>query len=262
MNWGALAALITAEVLYIRAIRVLAGRNQRITPGQIGLWHLGLGLWGIGLLSPIAGAAHDGLTPHMAEHLLIADLAAPLLMVGLRNPVLQHFLPKAVLVPLARRRRLRSVMGTLRKPIAALVVYALVLYTWHFTFAFEAAVEHPAVHALQHGSFVGIGVLVWWAALEPQRRRLRGELWKIGHILAARLIGMFLGMSFVLIREPVYTGVYGSGERALGLAAVDDQQVAGALMLSVDICLMVFALSFFFWRAAQAADAEAEAGAT
>ena len=264
MNWGVLVALLAAEVLYVRAIRVLRGRGVRIGAGQQALWHLGLALWGIGLLSPIATAAEDGLTPHMAEHLLIADLAAPLLMVGLRNPVLQFYLPKAVLVPLARRKRLRAVLRTLRRPLVALVVYMVVLYAWHFKVLFEAAVRHPLVHALQHGSFVGIGVLVWWAALEPQRRRLRGELWKIGHILGARLIGMFLGMSFILIREPVYTGVYGGEHevRALGLDAVSDQQVAGALMLSVDICLMVFALAFFFWRAAAAADDAAAKSAT
>ena len=77
-------------------------------------------------------------------------------------------------------------------------------------------------------------MLVWWSALEPKRRRLRGELWKIGHILAARMIGMFLGMAFVLIREPVYTGVYGTGERR-GLSALADQQTAGAMMVALDI---------------------------
>ena len=70
------------------------------------------------------------------------------------------------------------------------------------------------MHALQHSSFIAIGVLVWWSVLEPKRRRLRGELWKIGHILAARFLGMFLGMSFVLIRHPIYTDVYGERRSA------------------------------------------------
>ena len=91
----------------------------------------------------------------------------------------------------------------------ALPVYVLVLYGWHFSIFFDAAVRHPLVHALQHTSFIAIGVLVWWSVLEPKRRRLRGELWKIGHILAARFLGMFLGMCFVLIRQPIYTDVYG-----------------------------------------------------
>jgi hypothetical protein len=65
------------------------------------------------------------------------------------------------------------------------------------------------------------------------------------------MLGMFVGMAFVLIRQPVYTDVYGTGERALGLGAVSDQQLAGAIMVTTDIYLMVFALSLFFYRAAQ-----------
>ena len=130
------------------------------------------------------------------------------------------------------------------------------LYGWHFAIFFEAAVRYPLVHALQHASFIAIGVLVWWSVLEPKRRRLRGELWKIGHILSARFLGMFLGMSFVLIRTPIYTDVYGSGERALGLSPIHDQQLAGGMMVVLDILLMVFALAFFFQRAGEQYDTD------
>jgi cytochrome c oxidase assembly factor CtaG len=230
---------------------VLAGRGVRVGRFQIVLWHLGILLWVIGLLSPVDARAKDGLTFHMTQHLLIADLAAPLLIAGIRNPVLAFFLPRPALVTLARRRRLRAVFRTLRRPPVAIPIYVFVLYAWHFNALFELAVRNDFVHALQHGSFVGIGVLVWWSALEPQRRRFAGELWKIGHILGTRMLGMFIGMAFVLIRHPVYTDVYGSGERALGLGAVSDQQLAGAIMVTVDIYLMLFALCFFFYRAAQ-----------
>ena len=178
----------------------------------------------------------------MAQHLLIADLAAPLMLVGLRNPVLAFFLPRDVLVPLARVARLRGafrVAAPAARGAPRLRARALRLALRLF---FEAAVRYPLVHALQHASFIAIGVLVWWSVLEPKRRRLRGELWKIGHILSARFLGMFLGMSFVLIRTPIYTDVYGSGERALGLSPIHDQQLAGGMMVVLDILLMVFAL--------------------
>jgi putative membrane protein len=129
----------------------------------------------------------------------------------------------------------------------------VVLYGWHLSFAFEAAVRHELVHVAQHASFIFIGILVWWSVLEPKRRQLHGELWKIGHILGARMIGMFLGMAFVLVRQPVYTGVYGTGDRR-GMTALADQQSAGAMMVAVDIAIMVFALAFFFWQAARQHD--------
>ena len=114
--------------------------------------------------------------------------------------------------------------------------------------------RNPLVHALQHMSFVGIGILVWWSALNPKRRRVHGDLWKIPYLLGARMIGMMLGMSFVLIRVPIYTSVYGSGERKFGLSPIQDQQIAGALMVTVDLCIMVFALCYFFYKASQEAD--------
>ncbi len=248
--------LLLAEGLYLRALRILRSREVAVPRWQIAAWHAGIALQAIGLLSPIDRLAEDGLSFHMLQHLLIADLAAPLLLVGMRNPVLAFLLPRSVLVPLARNRPLRRAFRFLRQPLVALPLYTLVLYGWHISFAFEAAVRHPAVHALQHASFVAIGMLVWWSALEPKRRRLRGELWKIGHILAARFLGMFLGMSFVLIRQPVYTDVYGSGERALGLSPIADQQLAGGMMVVLDILIMVSALGFFFLRAGQQYDSD------
>jgi cytochrome c oxidase assembly factor CtaG len=245
--------LIVAGTLYVRAVRVLGRRGVAVPRLQIVLWHVGLGLQAVALLSPVGAAADELLSAHMVEHILLADLGAPLLLAGLRNPVLAFFLPREVLVPLARRRRLRAAFRTLRRPLVAIPVYAAVLYGWHLGFAFEGAVRHELVHVLQHASFIFAGVLVWWSALEPKRRQLHGDLWKIGHILAARMIGMFLGMAFVLIREPVYTGVYGAGERR-GMSALADQQTAGAIMVAVDIAIMVFALSFFFWQAARQHD--------
>jgi putative copper resistance protein D len=262
---GVIAWLIVAEALYLRAIRVLAARGVDVGLGQQACWHAGIALQAVGLLSPIDALGDRLLSAHMAQHLLIADLAAPLLLAGLRTPVLVFVLPRPVLVSLARRRRLRRALRAARRPLAAIALYALVLYGWHLDFAFSAAVEHPGVHALQHASFVAAGMLVWWSALEPKRRRLHGELWKIGHLLGARLIGMFLGMAFVLIRVPVYTDVYGSRDRALGLDAVGDQQVAGALMVVTDILLMVFVLIFFFVHAAREqdrTDARERAGVT
>jgi len=244
--------LIVAEGLYVRALRVLGGRGVRVPRLQVACWHLGLGLQAVALLSPLGSLADDLLSAHMAEHLLLADLGAPLLLAGLRNPVLGFFLPRELLVPLARSR-LRRAFRMLRRPLVALPVYALSLYGWHLSFAFEGAVRNELVHTAQHASFIFAGILVWWSALEPKRRRLRGELWKIAHIIGARMIGMFLGMGFVLIREPVYTGVYGSGERR-GIDALADQQTAGAMMVALDILIMVFALAFFFWHAAQQHD--------
>ena len=195
----------------------------------------------------------------MAQHLMIAELGGPLILVGLRAPVIYFFLPKPAMVWLAHRRTLRRVMRKLTTPIGAIVTYAVVLYGWHFAPAFEAALHNPFVHALQHESFFVIAILVWIPALEPTRRRLRGELWKAGHIIGARLVGMLLGMAFIVMRTPAYDWYVGRTEQH-GLKPLTDQQIAGGLMMSLDVAIILFAVAFFFYRSAQDHDrAEAEA---
>ena len=245
-----ITGLLLVEALYVRAVVKLRRRGWRVGTWQQVAWHAGWLLTAIGLLSPIDGLGEELLFAHMAQHLLIADLAAPLLLVGLRTPMLVHFLPRPALVSLARNKRLRAAFRFIRKPIPAITIWVITLYGWHFSFAFEGALRNDLVHAFQHESFVFASLLVWWPVLEPKRGRLHGELWKIGHLLGARIAGMMLGMAFLVMRAPAYAGFYGESARAHGLTPIEDQQLAGGLMLSLDIVIMLFALGFFFWRSA------------
>ena len=250
-NPAVIALLALAAFLYVRSVRVLGARGYDVPRGQQAAWWGGLALTAVALLGPPDSLSGDLMSAHMAQHLLIADLAAPLLLVGLRTPVLFFYLPRPVLVPLARRQRLRAFFRFIRKPLVAIGIYILVLYGWHWSVAFEGALESPVLHALQHQSFVIASLLVWWPAIEPKRRRLRGELWKAGHIMGARLAGMFLAMAFIIASSTFYAGYYGDRAREHGLAPLLDQQIAGGMMLGLDLAIMFFALAFFFFRSAQ-----------
>lgn len=258
-----IALIALAEALYIRAVRVLRRRGYEVPVGQQALWHGGVALTAIGLLSPVDGLGEKLLSAHMAQHLLIADMAAPLLLAGLRTPMLVFFVPRPVLVPLARRHGLRRIFRAARRPLAAIPIWVVVLYGWHLALPFQAALRSDLVHAVQHESFVIGSVLVWWSAIEPKRRRLPGELWKAGYVLGARVAGMFLGMAFIVMRAPAYAGFYGDSARDYGLSPLADQQLAGGMMLTLDVVVMLAAFAFFFHRAAQDHDrAERAAAAT
>jgi cytochrome c oxidase assembly factor CtaG len=256
-----LVLLIAAGGLYLRAIRTLTRRGQRIPSWQQVAWWAGLGLMGLALMGPASGYVDRLLVAHMAEHLLIADIAAPLVLAGLRTPVLQHFLPPALMRPLSRSRGLRRFGHVISRAPVAIAIYLLVLYAWHFSFAFEAALRSPWVHALQHQSFIAISMLVWWSALEPGRRRLPGQLWKIGYIFAMRMVSLFLGMALIFSHSPWYAGYYGNRAREYGLTPLEDQQLAGGMMMSLDIVIIMFALCLFFWRSASDHDREEAASA-
>ena len=253
--------------LYLRAVRVLARRGYRVPVLQQVSWYAGVALIGIALLSPLDSLGEtDLVSAHMAQHLLIADLSAPLLVIGLRSPVYAFLLPRAMFAALARSPRLRATFRFVKQPWIAAPIWIATLYGWHFAFAYDAALRSPVLHALQHQSFIGASLLVWVSVLEPARRRVPGELWKIAHITGTRFAGMFLGMAFVVVQTPFYTGFYGQRALQHGLTPLEDQRIAGGLMLGVDFFVMIGALLFFFMRAAEDADraerAEVEALAT
>lgn len=246
-----LALLTFAGGLYVRAVLVLRRRGHRVAVRQQLAWWTGLALTAVGLMSGIDRLSEDLFSAHMAQHLLLAEIGAPLILLGMRTPVLQFMLPRPALVTLSRRRRLRRLLGFLARPLVAVPLYTLVLYAWHFDFMFVGALRSELMHGLQHQSFVAISLLVWWSALEPNRRRLRGELWKAGHIFAARFGGMMLGMAFIAMRSPAYGDFYGNRAGEYGLTPIEDQQIAGGMMLSLDLVIVMIALAFFFWRASE-----------
>lgn len=245
-----LAALLAPAALYVRAVRILRRRGVRVSHVQQGAWWIGMTLEVIGLVSPLDAYADQVLSAHMAQHLLIGDVAAPFLLAGIRSPVLVFLLPRPVLVALARRGALRRAFRFARRPLVALPIYIATIYGWHLAFLFEAALRHPAIHALQHQSFVAANLLLWWAVLEPKRRRMPGDLWKIAYIFAARMSTMFLGMGFVFAHGALYGGFYGERAMRYGFTPLGDQQTAGGMMMILDIVIMFLALCYFFWHAA------------
>ena len=248
------AMLLLTGGLYVRALRVLRRRHLHVSTWQQTAWWIGIALLTIGLLGPPDAYDNRLLSLHMAQHLLIGDVAAPFLLLGIRSPMLLFYLPRSALVLLARRRWLRRAFAVLRRPLVALPLYVLTVYAWHQSALFEGALRHPLLHAVQHMSFMAVNLLLWWPVIEPQRRRMGGQLWKIGYLFAARMATMFLGMVFLFARGVLYAGVYGRGMRE-GITAYADQQAAGGMMMTLDIVIMTVTACWFFWLASNEHDA-------
>ena len=251
---GVVALLLLLGTLYARAVATLRRRGYRVPPVQQAAWWTGVFLTGAGLMGPVDALSEDLVLAHMGQHLLIADLAAPFLLIGLRTPVYAFYLPRPLLVSLARIGWLRRAFRVLRNPLVAVPVWVAILYGWHFSFAFVAALENPVLHVVQHLSFLFGALLVWWSVVEPKRRRVPGDLWKVPYLIGARIAGMFLGMALILLRSPAYADYYGERAREHGLSPLTDQQVAGGMMLGLDLLVMLFAVGFFFYRSAQEHD--------
>jgi putative copper resistance protein D len=248
--------------LYVRALRILKRRGRTVPVWQQAAWFSGLALIGIALLSPLDDLGDtDLVSAHMAQHLLIGDLSAPLLLIGLRWPVYPFLLPRSMAAALGRSKPIRKTFRFLKLPYVAAGLWILILYGWHLAPAYDAALRYPVLHAVQHQTFVAGSLLVWMSVLEPNRARVPGGLWKIAHITGVRFAGMFLGMAFVIVSHPFYSGYYGDRALKHGLTPDQDQGLAGAMMLGLDMTVMIGALIFFFLRSASDADREERAEA-
>lgn len=240
-----LLGVLGAALLHARACSVLAARGRVVPVTQRVSFNAGLVLILVAtqtFVDPVG--EHALLSLHMLQHLLIADLPAPLLLYGVRAPVLYFFWPRPVLVTAARIGPLRRFWTWLRRPPVALTVWLATLYAWHLPFMYEAALTSRLVHDLEHVTFALTGVLAWWPLLDPTHQRVEGRVWKAGYVVAARMVGGILGILLVAWPDQLYA-TYGSESLAYGISPLVDQQVAGGMMMIVDSLVIIVAATYF-----------------
>ena len=209
---------------------------------RILLFGLGIALLLLAFASPVAAIGETELFSfHMLQHVLIGDLAPLCLLAGLSGPMLR---PLLALRPVERLR-------VLANPLVALPLWAANLYLWHVPFLYEAAVRHSAVHALEHACFFTAGVVVWLPVLET----LPAPEWfgtgpKLAYIAAVRVVETVLGNVFVW-SGAVFYGVYARGDELWGVSPLQDQGLAGAVMMIEGSIVTIVALAWLFLRMAQ-----------
>ena len=236
-----LAPVALIAVAYGIRARTLAKRGQPVPVWRLLLFALGLVLLLVAVASPIARIGEDELFAfHMAQHLLIGDLAPLCLLAGLTGPVLRPLLA----LPGVMRLRV------LANPLVALPLWAVNLALWHVPAVYEAAVANGAVHALEHVAFFSAGIVLWLPVLET----LPAPEWfgtgaKLGYVVAVRLFSTVLGNVFVWSGS-VFYDVYGDGEY-LGLSPEGDQSLAGSLMMLEGSVVTIVAIAWLFLRLAQ-----------
>ncbi len=240
-----LLGVVAAALLYLRACSVLESRGRRVPMIRRVSYFTGLGMILVATQTFVDPVGEQALLSlHMLQHLLIADLPAPLLLYGARAPLLYFFWPKPVLVTAARITVLRRTWAWLIQPKVALSVWLVTLYAWHLPFMYEAAISNRLVHDLEHVSFAFTGILAWWPLMDPTHHRVEGRVWKAAYIVVARMVGGVLGIILVAWPEQIY-GIYGTAAQRYGIDPLVDQQAAGGMMMIVDSLIVIGAATFF-----------------
>ncbi len=237
-----LAPIVVLAGAYAVRARTLARRGQPVPGWRIAVFSLGIALLVIAVASPVAEIGEEELFSfHMAQHLVIGDLAPLCLLAGLTGPLLRPILA----LPGVMRLRVLS------NPFVALPIWAANLALWHVPALYEAAVENSAVHALEHTAFFAAGIVLWLPVLET----LPAPEWfgtgaKLAYIVGVRLVATVIGNVFVWGGAPFYD-VYETGDDYLGLSPSGDQSLAGSLMMLEGSLVTIVAIAWLFLRMAQ-----------
>jgi cytochrome c oxidase assembly factor CtaG len=196
------------------------------------LFAAGLALLVLPLLSPLDGAGDDHLlSAHMLQHLLIGDAAVALLVVAARGPLVFFLLPPAVLRPLAAFRPLRASMSFLLRPLVSLALWTVAATLWHVPRFYDYAAAHPAVHNLEHVTFVLGGLLVWTQLVDPARHGRLRRPQRIFFALAMLALTQPV-VDFLLFSSSAHYGRYAhQPDRLFGFSPLTDQRLAGAVMM-------------------------------
>ena len=162
-------------------------------------------------------AAHAGVAGHMAAHMAAVAIAAPLIAIGIGRSRLD---------PAARWPRIVS-------PVPMSILELLVVWAWHVPAARVFAASSPAGLALEQGTFLGAGLLLWSACLgtrdaDRSARRAAGIL----ALLLTTMHMTLLGVLIAVAPRALYA-ISGAGFLGFELPPLHDQQVGGVIMLLV-----------------------------
>lgn len=236
------APILLAGLLYARRTRTLAAREAPVARWRRWSFWTALALLLVALVSPVDRLGEeDFFFMHMLQHVILGDLAPLALVCGLTGPVLRPVLAIRVF------DRLR----VLAHPLVALPLWAASLYAWHLPVLYEAALRHDVVHAAEHASFFGFGVLMWAPLVEV----LPAPEWfgtgaKLGYVAAVRAIETILGNVFVWSSSAFYPW-YVHTHRVWGISPARDQNLAGVVMMGEGGIVTIVALCWLFLKLAQ-----------
>lgn len=240
-------ALVGALAYGVRA-HTLAGRGAPVPRWRQWCWYGSLVLIVATLFGPIGHISDELFAVHMIEHLLIADIGALGLVLGLTGPLLQ---------PLLRLRELRW-LQVFTHPAVALPVWAVDFYVWHLPVLYQGAVENDWVHALEHVMFIACGMAMWMALLGPlPKPAWFGNMARLVYILLVRFIETVLANVLLWAGGSFYPR-YAAGERSWNVSPAADQSIAGAVMMIEGSIVTLALFCWLFLRTARQSEERQE----
>lgn len=193
-------------------------------------FYLALLVLGVALMSPLDPLSGSLASAHMAQHLLLIVVAAPLLAYSRPSAYVIAGLPRRWRTIVRRgRRATKSVRRFAFGPVAAAGIHTVTVWVWHTRELYERALENGIMHRLEHGMFFLTALLMWVAVRRTIGPRTAQAATGILILFAMSLQGSVLGALMTFASAPWYDS-YLDTTAEWGLTALADQQLAGLLM--------------------------------
>ena len=241
--WVVIPLLLMA-LLWLRGVLALRAKNSSLRatqPWAISCLCAAMTASFLALVWPLDALGEVSQAAHMAQHMMLIAVAAPLFVLAEPALPLMAGLPQ-------RWRRINHRLGWLHRSVHALsrpqlafALHATMIWLWHAPMLFEAALRSQAVHLLEHASFLGSALLFWNALQRTGRAGGWGiaALWTLATMMHTGLLGALITFA----QWPLYPH-YSTVEHAL-LPVMEDQQLAGLLMwVPAGLCYLIAGLGY------------------
>jgi putative membrane protein len=229
------------------------GQRRTHRSGRAALFYAGLAT----MFFALNGWLHDLsdsylFSAHMVQHLMLALIVAPLLVMGVTAEMLRPVIAVRGIGPIAR---------WITSPIRTFAIFNVVVAAWHLPPLYNFALAHHPVHIVQHLMFLAASVLMWWPVLSPIPELPR--LSYPGQMLYLFLMSIPMAIISVYIAyaDGILYPMYASAPRVWAITPMNDQLIGGLIMWIPGGLYFYTIISIVFYRWQQAGGVESRAGA-
>jgi len=228
-------AVLVVALVYLRGWRWLrqlfpdllnARRLAAFLGGLLSLW--------IAIGSPFASMDHRWLTAHMAQHLLLMTVAAPLILLGAPVITLFHGLPGRsagdALDLILRNPTVQQLSRRMTHPWFCWLVGTAAVVGWHVPALFELAFRSTVWHEVEYACFFSAGLFFWWPVVQPWPNLAASPRWGIPVYLFLATLPCDALSAFLAFCDRVVYQHYVTPHRLSNMSPLADQAAAGALM--------------------------------
>ncbi len=198
----------------------------------------------VALISPLDPLGDDVLfSAHMLQHILLALVAPPLLVIGLPAGTLRRLLAWPTLHRAVRR---------FARPAIAWPLFVGTLWGWHLPALYDAALRHEGLHVFEHLTFLATGVVFWWPVATPLSELRMNPSRAAFYLFFAGLANTLLGILLTFAPRVLYTsyinppdpeGLLPFFRNVWGLTPIVDQALGGVFMWVAGMVVFAIALA-------------------